>query len=473
MGIFYRNRTLAGNISLVVFLAFLVTLTLGVFPGTATAADPNLTPDNPMAVQDHNGDWIMDGEDEPADLGSIKKGKTIDITIQILTNETFENVLKKLLIGGEEIGIGDVDQIGTAVYTVYGWVYQFIYHWVYAAGFDTGIHTIALVYGSGEKTLSSIDLELEVKPPSSGGGGGGGGVVCSKPYVSTYAPEKDAVNVALNAEVSATFNIDVAAVSSTSLNGITVKDAGGNNVDGISASLSGRKLTIAHDSFAKDTKYTVTIPAKAVRCEDSTSESYQNDLISWSFTTTKGADSSDACQFPDVPSTYWAYSVITDMCQKGVVAGYPDGLFRPESCITRAEFAKIIVEALNLTESNPAAPTFSDVTSADWYYGYVETAAIAGLVKGFETGEFRPNECITREQISAILVRVIGKESAAIANAGTATIFIDDGEISAWARGSVVVVVQDGLVGYPDHTFKPGSNATRAEACAMIHRFVK
>jgi hypothetical protein len=470
MGIFYRNRTLAGNISLVVFLAFLVTLTLGVFPGTATAADPVLTLENPMAVQDKDGNWIMDGEDEPVDLGSIKKGKTIDFRIQVLTTETYENVLKQIFLDGKAIGSAVYE---SAYQTVYGWVYQFIYHWVYASGFGTGTHISELVYDSGENPLSSIDLELEVKPPSSGGGGGGGGVVCSKPYVSTYAPEKDAVNVALNAEVSATFNIDVAAVSSTSLNGITIKCDCGSYVEGISASLNGRKLTIAHDSFDKDRTYTVTIPAKAVRCEDSTSESYQNDLISWSFTTTKDAGSSDVCQFPDVPSTYWAYSVITDLCQKGVVAGYPDGLFRPESCITRAEFAKIIVEALNLTESKPADPTFSDVTSADWYFGYVETAAKAGLVKGFETGEFRPNECITREQISAILVRVIGKESAAIANAGTATIFIDDGDISAWARGSVVIVVQEGLVGYPDHTFKPGSNATRAEACAMIHRFVK
>jgi len=470
MGIFYRNRTLAGNISLVLFLAFLVTLTLGVFPGAAAVADPVVTLENPMAVQDKDGNWILDGEDDPVDLGSIKKGKTIDFRIQILTTGTYENVLKQLFLDGEAIGSAVYE---SAYEAVYGWVYQFIYHWEAAKDLGTGTHTSELVYDSGDKILSSIYLELEVKPPSGGGGGGGGGVVCSKPYVSTYAPEKDAVNVALNAEVSATFNIDVATVSSTSLNGITVKDAGGNNVDGISASLSGRKLTIAHDSFAKDTKYTVTIPAKAVRCEDSTSESYQNDLISWSFTTTKGAESPEACQFPDVPSTYWAYSVITDMCQKGVVAGYPDGLFRPESCITRAEFAKIIVEALNLTESNPAYPTFSDITSADWYYGYVEAAAKAGLIKGFETGEFRPNECITREQISAILVRVIGKESAAIANAGTATIFIDDGDISAWARGSVVIVVQEGLVGYPDHTFKPGSNATRAEACAMIHRFVK
>jgi len=177
----------------------------------------------------------------------------------------------------------------------------------------------------------------------------------------------------------------------------------------------------------------------------------------------------------DVPLNHWAASMIAELSQKGIIGGYPDGSFKPGNNITRAEFTKILAGAIGLTQETPAAPTYNDVAPGTWYYGYVEAAAKAGLVKGDGTGAFRPNAKITRQEIAIILIRAMEKESAAKANASLQTSFSDDQGIASWARGYVVIAVQEGLInGYPgDNTFRPKNNATRAEACTMIYRFME
>ncbi|KAF1086044.1 Endoglucanase precursor [Sporotomaculum syntrophicum] len=319
-------------------------------------------------------------------------------------------------------------------------------------------------------------LNFKTKSSSSGGGGGGGSS-CSRPVVKKYDPAKDAKNVAVDAKVSVTFDIKVAKVSNDALDKITIEDADGNEVGGIDVTIDDDILTIDHDDFALNTEYTVTIPEDTVRCSKSNSSSYYNKVISWKFNTITGqADNEPGinCTFVDVPNSHWAYDVITDLCRQEIISGYPDGTFKPANNITRAEFAKIIVEAMELAEEKPVDPSFTDVSSNAWYYGYVEAAAKAGLVKGYNSGQFMPNAQITREQIAAILVRALDKESTALANASAATDFADDQAIAAWARGYVVTAVAEGLVGgYPDNTFGPQKNATRAEASAMISRFLE
>jgi len=320
--------------------------------------------------------------------------------------------------------------------------------------------------GWGEGTVIAFTT---LTSGGSTGGGGGGGVTPSKPEVDKYEPDKDAKDVALDALVRVTFKQDIKAGDLTK---VTIKDDKNKEVTGVKATVSGKALTIAHDKFSYETKYTVNVPKGTVKRADNNQE---NDAISWSFTTLKEpVPPKPECVFTDMSAQHWAANVIKELCQKGIIGGYPDGTFKPGNDITRAEFTKIIVKALGLAEENPAAPTFKDVAPGDWYFGVVEAAAKAGLVKGYEKGEFRPNAKITRQEIAAILVRALGKQDAAAASANAKTAFKDDQSIASWARGSVVVAVQEGLIkGYPDGTFGPKKNATRAETCAMVSRFLE
>ena len=177
--------------------------------------------------------------------------------------------------------------------------------------------------------------------------------------------------------------------------------------------------------------------------------------------------------FSDVPASNWAYDAVSSLSGQGYVNGYPDGTFKPEGAITRAEFVSIMDRILKLPAYNPPASDFKDVSSDSWFYGSVENAVYAGIVKGYDNGLFKPNAPITREELADILVNALGKQDEAGASASARTGFTDDARISSWARGDVVVAVKYGLLkGYPDGSFRPLGNATRAEACAMAWNYL-
>lgn len=314
---------------------------------------------------------------------------------------------------------------------------------------------------AGQALESAYTFSFTTRARSGGGGGGGGSLPA--PKVDKYEPAVDAKDVALDAVVRVIFNQDV---NSSNLNNVEIIDKAGNKVTGVKASVDGRALTLAHDSFKNETTYKVNIPEGTVTGKYS---GRYNSSISWSFTTVKKIS-----PFTDVPSTHWAFNVIISLHDKGIVGGYPDGTFRPENNITRAEFTTFLTKALGIAEEKPAKPTFKDVAPGNWYYGRVEAAFKAGLVKGYDTGEFRPNALITRQEMTVILVRAMGMVNSASSNAGVKTRFADDSSIASWARGFVFVSAQQGLVtGYSDNTFGPDKNATRAEACAMIYKLLE
>jgi hypothetical protein len=179
-----------------------------------------------------------------------------------------------------------------------------------------------------------------------------------------------------------------------------------------------------------------------------------------------------AREFPDVPAGYWGGDQIGQLVQAGIMTGYPDGNFYPDRQITRAELARIVARAFNLADHQPGSSTFGDVHLSDWYYGSVEAAVYAGILKGRGHGDFEPNAPVTREELAVIVVRALGEADEAATTATTS--FTDDASISAWARGFVVVAGQQGLVGgYPeDNSFRPRNGATRAEVCTIVSRLL-
>jgi len=107
--------------------------------------------------------------------------------------------------------------------------------------------------------------------------------------------------------------------------------------------------------------------------------------------------------FPDVQAGAWYYDYIETMYNYGYINGYPDGTFKPERGINRAEIAKMVVNAFEIEPDMSGAPHFDDVSSSDWFYSYVETAYNYGLMRGYGDGTFGPADPVTRAQTVKIV----------------------------------------------------------------------
>ncbi len=171
--------------------------------------------------------------------------------------------------------------------------------------------------------------------------------------------------------------------------------------------------------------------------------------------------------FSDLTSVAWAEEAVNYLYNKGIVNGKTSDAFAPMDMITRAEFVKMIVTALDeLTDNYDAG--FADVSASDWYAPYVLTAKAHGIVTGDENGCFNPNAPITREDIAVILHRTV--------EAGTAEselTFGDAGDISGYAVNAVAYFAENGIInGLGDGNFGPKKNASRAEAAVMLHRLM-
>jgi hypothetical protein len=168
--------------------------------------------------------------------------------------------------------------------------------------------------------------------------------------------------------------------------------------------------------------------------------------------------------FADITG-HWAEKSILALTSKGAVNGYPDDSFKPNNNITRAEFASILVNALDLkgTSSN----IFNDTTS-HWAKEAISIAKANGIISGFADGTFKPNEFITREQMSMMVVNAFKLE----VRTSTHT-FADQSDISDWASSSMHTAIEHEIIlGSIDNKLNPRANATRAEAVTVIVRAV-
>ena len=115
--------------------------------------------------------------------------------------------------------------------------------------------------------------------------------------------------------------------------------------------------------------------------------------------------------YSDVPGNKWYNNAISTLSNMGIICGYPDGTFRPDAPITRAELTKI---AAGFFSDPRVAATydgrFSDVHDAEWYISYLMTALEEGLIEGYPDGSFRPNRPITRAETCTIVNRTLGRK---------------------------------------------------------------
>ena len=172
--------------------------------------------------------------------------------------------------------------------------------------------------------------------------------------------------------------------------------------------------------------------------------------------------------FTDIAG-HWAMNDIEAMAVKGIVNGVTATTFEPDRAITRAEFATLLVKGLGLTSS--ATTGFMDVQTGGWYAPYVNAAANAGLIVGYD-GYFRPDDLITREEMAVIIAKAYAFRGGKAA-AGSIGKFADIADISDWARSYVDTVTSAGLIsGMTEDTFVPQDNATRAQAVSLLKRLL-
>lgn len=171
-----------------------------------------------------------------------------------------------------------------------------------------------------------------------------------------------------------------------------------------------------------------------------------------------------AMTFPDVKATDAYYDAVQKLYDNGVVDGYPDGTFRPDSPITRAELVKMVNIAFGYIGAGSQNP-FVDVKPGDWFYSQVLTAAEKGYILGFPDGTFQGNSHVTREQMCVILDRILPLSLTSYVPS------ISD-PVPAWSRSAVEKVVYNWI--WPLDSkgrFRATENATRAEVSVALAQY--
>lgn len=174
----------------------------------------------------------------------------------------------------------------------------------------------------------------------------------------------------------------------------------------------------------------------------------------------------------DDTKSHWAEQAIDQLASKQIVMGMSAERFAPEEGLTRAQFTAWLVRALQL-ELPTYEPTFGDVEAGAWYAAEVQAAYEAGLVSGYNDGSFNPDQLVTRQEMAVMVAAALSY--AGLADTSAVEIrFTDMDQISPWAIEDVNLAAATGVIhGREDQSFAPEEYALRAEAAALIHRFVE
>jgi parallel beta-helix repeat protein len=249
--------------------------------------------------------------------------------------------------------------------------------------------------------------------------------------------EQDGITVTNNAKVDLGTSTDPA--------GNIIKDNGQYNVNNAS---SHPILSIGNDLTATTVKGEVQFIASEVPVPED-------------------PDSDKPKSLKDIAG-HWAAPFITAMVEKGLIAGFPDGTFKPEDKLTRAQYAAIVAKAFNETLSSETT-NFSDVASDFWGKDAIVKANRMGFIAGFPDRTFRPNDNLTRVQAVVSLANGLKLSGG---DATTLGYYSDRAQIPSYATDAVAVATEKGMVvNYPNvKQLNPMREITRAEVAAIIYQ---
>ncbi len=170
---------------------------------------------------------------------------------------------------------------------------------------------------------------------------------------------------------------------------------------------------------------------------------------------------------------HWAEATLQEFIDKGYLAGYGDGVYKPDNTITRAEFAAISNEVNEYTESSADISRYTDVSQKDWFYGDLAVALQAGYMKGTSNTTMEPNKNLTRAEGFTMVANMLGLECNGTRDDLKG--FTDAASVPDWAVPYVGALAREGMIaGYKDDdgnvTLQPGNSMTRAEAIVMLDK---
>lgn len=299
------------------------------------------------------------------------------------------------------------------------------------------------VNGESKTIEPSKDATFTYTKPSSGGSSGGSSSGKTTYKVTTSAVNNGGVNASpSNAEKGAAITITLSPDKGYKLDKLTVTDGSGKTVSTVKKS---------------DTVYTFTMPASAVK-------------VGVSYV--KATETPSETKFNDVSANDWFASAVDYVTGKGMMNGTADNTFSPKANTTRG----MVVTVLYRLENQPStsAASFTDVASGAYYANAVAWANANGIVSGYGSGKFGPNDKVTREQLAAILYRYAQyKKYDVSVGEDTNILSYDDAQsISSYAIPAIQWACGAGVVtGKSGSKLDPKGNATRAEVAAMLMRF--
>src|SRR5665648_83662 len=161
-------------------------------------------------------------------------------------------------------------------------------------------------------------------------------------------------------------------------------------------------------------------------------------------------------------SGHWAQTTIQSWVDNGLIKGYPDGTFKPDNNITRAEFITLVNRAFEYTNTAPIS--FTDVNQNAWYASAIGVAVEAGYISGYPDGTMKPENPISREEAATIIMRI----KNLVANPAAVSVYTDASSIT-WGKGEIGAVTAAKIMqGYPDGSFMPRGLITRAETVIAL-----
>src|SRR5659263_9723 len=163
-------------------------------------------------------------------------------------------------------------------------------------------------------------------------------------------------------------------------------------------------------------------------------------------------------------SGHWAQTTIQSWTDNNLIKGYPDGTFKLDNNITRAEFITLVNGAFGYTKTAPIS--FTDVGQNAWYASAIAVAVEAGYISGYPDGTMRPDNPISREEAATIIMKI----NKLTENADAASKFTDANTL-VWSKGAVGAVKFAGImIGYPDGSFQPKNYIKRGEAVFALDK---
>ncbi|MCG9891941.1 MAG: S-layer homology domain-containing protein [Thermosynechococcaceae cyanobacterium MS004] len=178
-----------------------------------------------------------------------------------------------------------------------------------------------------------------------------------------------------------------------------------------------------------------------------------------------------SASFSDVSSDYWARPFIETLAEEEIIAGFPDGTFKPRQAVTRAQFAAIIRKAFSRSSVVRNSRDFKDVRPSYWAAPSIDKAFTTGFLSGYPDGTFLPEQNIPKAQ--AIISLASGLKLDPPSSIDSAlSVYRDAGDIPDYARNGVAAATQRTLVvNYPNVAFlNPNEIATRADVAAFVYQ---